>query len=60
MLSIINISKSFSLFGTAKMNLNFDIINLYDQKNIFYFNRNSGDRVNMLPFLPSITVGVEI
>jgi hypothetical protein len=55
-----NISKSFSLFGTAKMNLSFDIINLYDQKNIFYFDRNSGDRVNMLPFLPSITVGVEI
>ncbi len=53
------VSKKFRLepFG---FDLSFSIINAYDRKNIFYFKRDTGERVNMLPFLPSATVRVEL
>ena len=35
------------------------IINVYDHKNVFYFDRKTGQQVNMLPFFPSITLSVE-
>jgi hypothetical protein len=36
-----------------------DLLNLYNQKNIFYFDRTTGQRVNMLPFFPSVTLTVK-
>jgi hypothetical protein len=36
-----------------------DILNLYDNKNIFYFDRRTGQRVNMLAFFPSVTFTVK-
>jgi hypothetical protein len=36
-----------------------DLLNVYDKKNIFYFDRRSGQRVNMLSFFPSATVTVK-
>ena len=36
-----------------------NIVNVYNRKNIFYFDRATGARVNMLPFLPSADVSVE-
>ncbi|MEK6572637.1 MAG: hypothetical protein AABZ61_14790, partial [Bacteroidota bacterium] len=36
-----------------------NIVNLYDRKNLFYFNRFTGDRVNMLPFFPTLSVRAE-
>jgi hypothetical protein len=33
-----------------------DLLNLYDNKNIFYFDRRTGQRVYMLPFFPSATL----
>ncbi len=33
------------------MELGVSVINLYDRQNIFYFNRDTGEVVNMLPFL---------
>lgn len=53
------ISKHFD-FGFAKFDLDVSIMNVYDRKNIFYFSRNTGERVNMLPFLPSATLRVEL
>lgn len=54
-----SISKTFK-FDFAKINMDFSIINVYDRKNIFYFKRDTGERVNMLPFLPTATVKVEL
>lgn len=55
----ISLSKKFS-FSFANVYLDLSIINVYDRKNIFYFKRDTGERVNMLPFLPSATIKVEI
>ena len=35
------------------------IVNVYNRKNIFYFDRDTGKRTNMLPFLPSLSIKVE-
>ena len=39
--------------------LGVDILNVYDNKNIFYFDRNTGQRVNMLPFFPSAALTIK-
>lgn len=54
-----NLSKKFQL-GDFKFYLDFSIINVYDRKNIFYFDRNTGERVDMLRFLPTATIKVEL
>jgi len=43
-----------------KMELGVSAINVYDRKNIFYFNRNTGEVVNMLPFLLTGTIKIEL
>jgi hypothetical protein len=35
------------------------IINVYDKKNVFYFDRKTGQRVNNLSFFPSVTLSLE-
>jgi hypothetical protein len=52
-------SKSF-IFAGIKINANFDINNLYDHKNIFYYIKETGEKMYMLPFLPSFSIGVEL
>ncbi|OGU55236.1 MAG: hypothetical protein A2V66_01075 [Ignavibacteria bacterium RBG_13_36_8] len=53
------LSKKFSI-AFLNLYLDLSIINIYNRKNIFYFKRDSGERVNMLPFLPTATLKVEI
>jgi hypothetical protein len=36
------------------------IINIYDRKNIFYYKRDTGEKVYMLSFLPTLTLKVEL
>lgn len=55
----VTLSKKLTL-GPINMAVNFSILNVYDRKNILYFNRDTGERVNMLPFLPSATIKVEL
>ncbi|MFH1197521.1 MAG: TonB-dependent receptor [bacterium] len=55
----LNLSKKFD-FNFIRIELDFNIINAYDRKNLFYFERDTGRRVNMLPFLPTATIKVEI
>jgi hypothetical protein len=43
-----------------KILVSLDILNLYDRKNIFYFDRKTGARVNMLPILPTATIKIEL
>lgn len=55
----LSLSKKFDL-GFMKMGIDLNVINVYNRKNIFYFKRDTGERVNMLPILPTATVRVEI
>ena len=55
----LSLSKIFKL-GSLKLSTDFSIINVYNRKNIFYFKRETGERVNMLPFLPTATVKLEL
>ena len=55
----LTLSKKLSI-SSLNMTFNFSILNVYDRKNILYFNRENGERVNMLPFLPSATLKVEL
>lgn len=53
------LSKKFD-FGFARFTFDASVINLYDRENIFYFDKDTGERVNMLPIFPSVNVKVEI
>lgn len=44
----------------SNLEFSLNLINAYDRKNIFYFERDSGKRVNMLPLLLTGTIKVEI
>ena len=47
-------------FSFLKMNLDVSAINVYNRKNIFYFDQSSGKIVNMLPFFLTASVKVEL
>ena len=55
----VGISKKIYLWS-VKGSLNLEIINVYDRKNFFYFDQETGKRVNMLPFFPTIDIKAEI
>ena len=55
----INLSKEFR-FSFMKLSIDLNVINVYDRKNFFYFDTETGQRVNMLPFLPSIAIKAEL
>lgn len=55
----LSISKKFS-WRVLDLSVDISALNLYNRENLFYFDRETGERINMLPFLPSITVKVEI
>ena len=40
-------------------NVGVNIINVYNQKNIFYFDRKTGEQTNMLPFFPTATLTID-
>ena len=44
----------------ASVTCGFSIINVYDRKNIFYFNRDTGQEVYMLRILPTVSLKVEL
>lgn len=54
----INFSKTFS-FENYRIALELSIVNVYDRNNIFYFNRFTGNRVDMLPFFPTLSLSAE-
>jgi hypothetical protein len=35
------------------------IVNLYNRKNVFYFDRKTGQQINMLPLFPTATLNIE-
>jgi hypothetical protein len=56
----VNFSKSIALFDPIKIKMELSIINLYDYKNIFYFDKNTGEGINQLPFMPTFSIGIEL
>ena len=54
-----SLSKKFQL-GFMNLNIDLNIMNVYNRKNFFYFDTKTKERVNMLPFLPSIDIKVEL
>ncbi len=55
----LSLSKYF-VISPFKIKLDFSVLNVYNRKNIFYFKRDTGERVNMLPFLPTATLKIEL
>ncbi len=55
----ITLSKQIT-FSFMKLYVDLSVINAYDRKNIFYFDRKTGERVNMLPILPTATIKAEL
>ncbi|MBN2570984.1 MAG: TonB-dependent receptor [Ignavibacteriales bacterium] len=47
-------------FAFLKCEAGISILNVYDRKNIFYYKIDTGERVNMLPFLLTGTLSIEI
>jgi hypothetical protein len=53
----INLAYSLSVLG-FDITAGVDFLNVYDNKNIFYFDRKTGARVNMLAFFPSAALTI--
>ncbi len=55
----LSVARKFKVY-LANVSLEASILNVYDRKNIFYFDRDTGKKVYMLPFFPSISLRVEL
>lgn len=55
----LSLSKDIKI-GFAEFTFGASVINVYNRKNIFYFDKETGERVNMLPVMPSAFVKVKI
>lgn len=56
----LDVSLSYTVrFGEARGSLGLSVMNLFDRRNIFYYDRDRGDRVNMLRFFPSAVFTLE-
>ncbi len=55
----LSLSKEFQV-GFTDVTIGASIINLYDRKNIFYFDRDTGESIFMLRFSPSLSLKVEL
>ncbi|MBI5648509.1 MAG: TonB-dependent receptor [Ignavibacteriae bacterium] len=53
-----NVAKTFR-FGWVNIIAEGSIINVYNRKNMFYYNQTTGQRIDMLPFLPTVNLKVE-
>jgi hypothetical protein len=45
--------------GSFRVGMGTSITNVYDRKNIFYYDRRNGRRVNSLSFFPSAMLTIE-
>jgi CarboxypepD_reg-like domain/TonB-dependent Receptor Plug Domain len=55
----LSVSKYFEI-SPLKFQVDLSVMNVYNRKNVFYFQRNTGEIVYMLPFLPTATLKVEL
>lgn len=54
-----SVNKKFETY-LANIFISLNVLNVYDRKNIFYFDRKTGKQVNMLPILPTASVKIEL
>lgn len=52
----VTLKRTFDFSDYSNLVVTASITNVYDRQNIFYINRVSGDRVDQLPFLPSVGI----
>jgi hypothetical protein len=50
----VNVKRSLKLSNKVNMEVNAGVTNMYNRANVFYVDRISGERVDQLPFMPSI------
>ncbi|MCL5029542.1 MAG: TonB-dependent receptor [Bacteroidetes bacterium] len=55
----LSLARKFKIY-LADVSLEASILNVYNRKNIFYFDRDTGKKVYMLPFFPSVSLKVEL
>jgi hypothetical protein len=55
----LSLTKEFTI-DFLDVSLDVSVLNIYNRKNIFYFKRDTGERVNMLPILPTATLKIKI
>ncbi len=55
----LSLSKKIQI-NRLKTYIDLSVLNVYNRNNLFYFRRDTGERVNMLPFLPSVNFKVEL
>jgi len=55
----LSLSKYFEI-SPLKFNIDVSVLNVYNRKNIFYFKRNTGQIIYMLPFLPTATLKIAL
>ncbi|MBI4647858.1 MAG: TonB-dependent receptor [Bacteroidia bacterium] len=53
-----NLKYSVSLSENSSLDILFSITNVYNRKNIFYFDRIKHERIDQLPILPSLGIGL--
>ncbi|GJQ62616.1 MAG: TonB-dependent receptor [Melioribacteraceae bacterium] len=54
-----SVSKKTKIYN-ADVTFGASVLNAYNRKNIYYYDKDSGERVNMLPVFPSAYIKVEI
>jgi hypothetical protein len=54
----IAVSKSFE-FEFVRLVAEASVLNVYDRNNMFYYDRTTGERIDMLPILPTVNLRVE-
>jgi len=53
----ISIKRSFRFKNNSSLEAEFNIVNAYNQKNIFYQDRLTNKIIYQLPFLPGLRIG---
>ena len=54
----ISVSRAFEL-DYLTMVLEASVLNVYDHNNMFYYDRTTGERIDMLPILPTVNLRIE-
>ena len=54
-----SITYQFDLFSFVRTSAGINLVNVYNRRNVFYFERGTGKRVDMLGFFPSVNVNLE-
>lgn len=54
----VGIDKKYQMSQTVGLHFNLSVINVLDRPNIFYVNRIYDTRVNQLPIMPSLSIGM--